>query len=177
MDDSRNDSIGIDEGHTPARRTGGGIILAGGVLIALAYWVLPVATLPLIGSVSAPTLSAQASSTASFGLLRLVPLTVLVAIAAGVWLLARPTGRAAAIATVVALGCAGVTALAYLVPLAKVDDALDSVGADTLGIEATNLTGLGFWVALIGVAVTALGAITELVRRRSGRREATRHPG
>jgi hypothetical protein len=53
------------------------------------------------------------------------------------------------------------------VQVAKVDDALDSVGADSLAIETTNLTGVGFWVAVIGGVVTALGAITELTTRRA----------
>jgi hypothetical protein len=169
MNDSRNNSI------SPMRRTGAGIILAGGILTALAYWVLPVATVPLIGSVSAPTLTDQASSTTSFWLLRTVPLAVVLTIAAGGALLARPGGRASLIAAVLALLCAGLTALAYLVPLAKVDDALDSVGANTLGIEATNLTGVGFWVALMGAGATALGAITELARQRAVTRGASRH--
>jgi hypothetical protein len=172
MNHSRSDRTELAR---PVRRTGASIILIGGILIALAYWVLPVATVPLIGSVSAPTLTDQSSSITSFSLLGLVPLTVVLIIAAGGWLLARPVGGASSIAAIVALVCAGVTALAYLVPLAKVDDALDSAGADSLGIETTNLTGVGFWVALIGVVVTALGAITELARRRAAGRGTTHH--
>jgi hypothetical protein len=169
MDNSRSDSTDLE---MPVRRFGASAILIGGLLIALAYWVLPVATVPLIGSVSAPTLTHQ-SSIASFWLLRLVPLTVVLIIATGGWLLARPRGGMSAIAAVVALICAAATALAYVVPLAKVDDALDSVGADSLGIETTNLTGIGFWVAVIGGVVTALGAITELTTRRAASRGTT----
>lgn len=147
-------------------RTSGLIVLAGGVLIALAYWLLPLATVPLVGSVSAPTLLEEVSGT-SFGLLRLVPLTALLTIVAGVWLLARPAGRGRHVAELGALGCAVVTMLAYLIPLGRVDEALDSVGADSLGIGATTLTGAGFWLALIGAVVAAVGAAVPLASARA----------
>jgi hypothetical protein len=168
MADTRRVDTGAVRG---VGRTSGVIVLAGGVLIALAYWVLPVATVPLVGSVSAPALVDEVSG-ASFGLLRVVPLTALLTVAAGVWLLARPTGRGRRVAQLLALGCAVLTALAYLVPLGRVDQALDSAGADSLGIEATNLTGTGFWLALIGSVVAAVGAAVPLATARARGRKA-----
>jgi len=128
-----------------------------------------VATIPLVGSVAAPTLLGEASDSGSFGLLRLVPLTALLMVVAGVWLLARSSGRGRPIASLVAFISAVVTVLAYLVPLGRVDEALDSAGADELGINATNLTGAGFWVALIGAMVAAAGAVVGLTTARRRR--------
>ncbi len=164
------DTRGTDAGT--ARRIGrlsGGIILIGGILSALAYWLLPVAEVPLVGSVSAPELVGQVSDGGSFGLLRLVPWTVLLIILAGAWLLARSAGPGRPVLAVVALICALATGLAYLVPLGKVDQALDSAGADSLGIQATSLTGGGFWLALIGAVVALVGAVVELATGRSRR--------
>lgn len=150
-------------------RVSGSIILSGGILSALAYWLLPVATVPLIGSVTAPGLVDQTSNSGSFEVLRLVPWTVVLTVVAGGWLLARPAGRGRLIPTLVALGCAVVTVIAYVVPLGRVDQALDSAGADSLGIHATSLTGSGFWGALIGSVVAGVGAVVGLATARFGR--------
>jgi hypothetical protein len=168
MTDTRSAEVGLGRGVS---RTSGAIILAGGILTALAYWLMPVATIPLIGSVTAPDLLGAAADSGSFGLLRLVPVTVLAVVVAGVWLLARSTGRGRPIASLVAVVCAAVTLLAYLIPLGRVDQALDRAGADQLGIDATNLTGAGFWVTLIGAVVTIVGAVVELATARTRRRE------
>jgi hypothetical protein len=81
---------------------------------------------------------------------------------AGAWLLLRGQ-RAVAL---LALVCAVLTTLAYLVPLTQVDQALDDAGADSLGIQATTLTGAGFWLGLIGAIVAGVGALMRLVTAR-----------
>lgn len=164
MTDTRSAEVGLGR---RVSRTSGGIVLTGGVLTALAYWLLPVATIPLVGSVAAPSLLEATADSGSFGLLRLVPITVLLTIVAGVWLLVGAGGRARMIASLGVLLCAVLTLLAYLVPLGRVDQALDSAGADELGIHATNLTGAGFWLALIGAVVAGVGAIVELAATRT----------
>ena len=166
MVETRRADVGLAQGVS---RVSGGIVLAGGVLSALAYWLLPVATVPLVGSVTAPGLTGQTSGSDTFGLLRLVPWTVALTILAGAWLLARSTGRGRLIAALGSLLCAVLTVIAYLAPLGKVDQALDSVGADSLGIQATSPTGAGFWVALIGAVVAGVGAVVELATARSRR--------
>jgi hypothetical protein len=148
-------------------RVSGGIILAGGILSALAYWLLPVADIPLVGSVTAPGLIDQLPDSGSFNWLRLVPWTVVLTAVAGLWLLSRSTSKGRSIVALGSLLCAVVTVIAYLMPLNKVDQALDSAGADALGIHATSLTGAGFWVALIGAVVAGVGAVVELATARA----------
>jgi hypothetical protein len=93
-----------------ANRPGGVIALVGGVLTGLAYLLLPVANVPLIGSITAPSLAGQASDTPSLGLLPLVPVASVVTIAVGLWLaLAAPKGRARVVGAVGVLVCAALT--------------------------------------------------------------------
>lgn len=150
------------------KRTGGVIAVVGGLLAALAYWVMPVATIPLVGSVTAPALIEEASDAASLGLLRIVPVTVILTILLGFWLLlARPSGRFRPVAAVVVLLCSLLTVVAYLIPLGRIDNAITSSGAAELGIRATTFTGAGFWLAIIGAVVAAIGAIVELSSLRA----------
>lgn len=146
-----------------ANRPGGVIALVGGVLTGLAYLVLPVATVPLIGSITAPSLAGQAPDTPSLGLLPLVPVASVVTIAVGLWLaLAAPKGRARVVGAGGVLVCAVLTVLAYLLPYVQVNNAINESGAASLGISATTFTGSGFWLALIGALLAAIGAGLEL---------------
>jgi hypothetical protein len=153
------------------KRTAAVIALLGGLLTALAYWTLPVATIPLVGSLTAPSLTGQVSDSGSLGLLGLVPVTSLLTILLAGWLLVgglvSRTGQLAAVAILV---CAVLTAAAYLVPLGTVDNVITSSGADSLGIRATTFTGVGFWLGVIGAVVSGIGAIIALssLHRRVG---------
>jgi hypothetical protein len=151
------------------KRTGGLVIAVGGLLTALAYWVLPMASVPLVGSLTATTLIEEASGSGPFGLLRFVPATAIVTVLIGLWLLlGTPSGTPPWVGAIVVLLCSALTALAYLVPLGRVDNELISSGVSDLGLRATNLTGAGFWLALAGAFVAAIGAAVQLtaVRRR-----------
>jgi MFS family permease len=148
------------------RRASGGTVLVGSVIETLGYWVLPAASVPLVGSVTAPELSDQVPTTASLGLLRLVAVTSVISIAVALVLLGWASRRAARVPTLLAvlaaLVCSVVSIAVYLVPLARVDDALDNSGASSLGVHATSLTGPGFWVVLIGAVIVGVGAVFEL---------------
>jgi hypothetical protein len=146
-------------------------VLIGGLFTALAYWILPVATVPLVGSLTAPSLIGQIDDPGSFGLLHLVPVTSLITILLAVWLLVgRLAGRARQLVSAAVLLCAVLSAAAYLIPLSTVDNAITSSGASELGIRATTFTGIGFWLAVVGAVISAVGAVIELsgLQRRDG---------
>jgi hypothetical protein len=141
------------------------------LLTAAAYWALPVATVPLVGSLTAPSLIGQISDPGSLGLLGLAPITSLITIVLAVWLLVgRLAGGARQLVSAAILLCAVLSAAAYLIPLGTVDHAITSTGASELGIRATTFTGIGFWLAVVGAVISGVGAIIELsaLRRRDG---------
>jgi hypothetical protein len=157
------------------KRTASVVALAGGLLTALAYWLLPVATVPLVGSLTAPSLVGQIADPGSIGLLYLAPVTSLITILLAVWgLVGHLAGRARQLVSAVILLCAVLSAAAYLIPLGTVDNAITSSGASELGIRATTFTGIGFWLAVVGAVVCGVGAIIELsgIQRRDGRATA-----
>jgi hypothetical protein len=118
-----------------------------GVLIELAYLTMPVATVPLIGSITAPALASEASYSGSLALRKL-------------------SIAVARIATLGILGCSLLAALAYLVPFNSLNNDIQSSWVSMFGIDATSFTGIGFWVALLGTIAAASGAIIDLARAR-----------
>ncbi|HEY9415524.1 MAG TPA: hypothetical protein VIQ30_12245 [Pseudonocardia sp.] len=150
-------------------RTSGGIIAIGGGLInGLSYLLLPVATIPLVGSLSAPDVATAAPEATSLALLHIVPIAALVAVGVGLWLVVgKPAGRAQRIAAVALFACAAVTTLAYLWPFARLQQELSGSGVSSLGITATTFTGIGFWLAVIGAIVTAVAGVMELIGSRA----------
>ncbi|MBV9314614.1 MAG: hypothetical protein JO100_13005 [Pseudonocardia sp.] len=150
------------------KRVGGIVVLLGGVLTAVAYWALPLADIPLVGSLTAPAVIKHASNSGSLGLLRLVPITAVLTILLGVWLvLRRPTGRSRQVGSALILVCSVLGVLAYLIPLRALNKAITSSGVSFLGIHATTFTGTGFWLALIGVIISAVGVAIELASLRT----------
>jgi hypothetical protein len=153
-------------GHAVTRRPGDVVAAIGGLLTLLAYLVLPVATIPLLGSVSAPDLTEGTSDAGSLALLRIVPIAAVVTIAIGLWLwLGKAARRARAVGAIVILVCAVLTALAYLIPYARLQGAISDIGASSLGISATTFTGIGFWCGLLGAVVSGIGAAVQLSGR------------
>ncbi|WP_028933911.1 hypothetical protein [Pseudonocardia spinosispora] len=150
------------------RRLGGGLTAGGGVLVGVAYLLLPVASIPLIGSLTAPSLAGELPDAGSLTLLRLVPLTSVVMLGVGLWLVLARTGAGAAkVASAVVVVCAVLTALAYLMPYGELSREISGSGAEELGISATTFTGSGFWCALLGAVVAAAGAVVVFTGARA----------
>jgi hypothetical protein len=150
-----------------SKTSGGVLAIAGGLINVLTYLWLPVGTIPLVGSLSAPDLASAAPEAHSLGLLQIVPVAALVTVGVGLWLvMGRPRGRARGTGAVALLVCAAVTAVAYLWPFARLQDELGESGVSSLGITAATFTGIGFWLAVIAAIVTAAGGLMELNRSR-----------
>lgn len=146
-------------------RPGGVLAVLGALLTGLAYLLLPVAKVPLVGEVAAPALNELASEYASLALLPFVPLAALVTLAVGVYLMVVNLGRSARRAAgIVVLACSAFIALAYLVPFNALQSEIQEAGASGIGISAATFTGSGFWFALVGALVSAVGAALELSR-------------
>lgn len=158
----------MSERRAAGRVPGGVIALCGGLINGLTYLLLPVATIPLVGSLAAPDLAGAAPEAPSLALLHIVPVAVLVAIGISLWLLiGKPAGRAQRVGGAALIGCAAVIAIAYLWPFARLQDELSGSGVASLGITATTFTGIGFWLAVIAAIVTATGGIVELTGSRT----------
>jgi hypothetical protein len=161
--------MSVQSVHPRATSFGGVIAAAGGVLTELAYLLMPVSTVPIIGSITAPTLADEAPS-AAFSLLYVVPVAAGITVCIGVWLrLAERATRAARIATGGILLCSLMAALAYIVPLNEVNSEIEDSWASVLGIDASDVTGTGFWVALMGIAIASVGAIIGFAGARTQR--------
>lgn len=154
--------------HRPARLAGAALALVGALLVLLAYYALPVITIPLIGSLTAPTLGGLAPEASSLILVPLVPIVAVLAAAVAVWLLATTKPAARRIGAGVLVVAAAFVILAYAVPLLRLQSDLDSAGLTTeLGLSAATFTGIGFWAGLFGAALTAVGGLLEFGLLRS----------
>lgn len=145
----------------------GAITVVGAVLTALAYVFAPVASVPLIGSMTAPALTSELTSPTSLIPLKFEPIAVLIMIVGAFWLLLdrRGASRRTGVAVTV-LVASGYTVLAYLVPYAVLDSQLEDVGVTSVGISAATLTGAGFWLVLVGAVLTATGVALGLLGAR-----------
>ncbi|GAA5154536.1 hypothetical protein GCM10023321_26520 [Pseudonocardia eucalypti] len=148
-------------------RPGGVLAVVGGLLAGLAYLVVPVAKVPLVGQVTAPALEEAAPSYPSLAMLPFVPVAALVMLAIGGFLLLARLGRREhRVAGALVLACSGFIALAYLIPFNALQSEIQQVGASGLGLSAATFAGGGFWFALVGALVAATGAALELSEPR-----------
>jgi hypothetical protein len=150
----------------------GALALAGAVLTTIAYSFLPVTSDVLFGSRGAPDVASELVTQRSLLGLRFMPVALLVMVGGAVWLLLRRWATrwrfGVAVAVLAASGCA---VIAYLAPYTLLDSNLGDAEVTESGITASTFTGPGFWLVLLGAALTAFGAAWELARtRRSARR-------
>jgi len=150
---------GLAVGETGAEETGrGGLVgLVGGLLIGLAYLALPAGASPG-GPLTAPQLGDLATvvGTPSLVLLSMVPVLAVIIFSIGVWLwIGKPADPAGRLGGIALLGCAGVTAVTYMLPFVQV---LAAMGMPL----ALGLTASGFWLTMLGIALTAGGGWLQL---------------
>jgi hypothetical protein len=152
-----------------SRKPGVAVALLGAALVLLAYYALPVVTLPFVGSLTAPTFARLAPDTPSLILVPLVPFAAAVAVGVGLWLLAtaKPANRRIGVGVLVA--AAAVSGLAYLIPLLRLQGELAESGlTGELGVSAVTFTGFGFWAGLVGAVLIGAGGVLELTAARPG---------
>ena len=142
--------------------------LLGGVIIGLAYLVLPAGKIPggdpLIASHLGDTTGLTGSS--SLTLLSVVPFLAAVIVGIGGWLsVAKPVDSAGRVGGLALLGCAALATVTYVLPLVHVMTAMGF----PLGISSIGFTGSGFWVTLLGILVTAGGGWLQLSDSRASR--------
>jgi hypothetical protein len=144
------------------------VSLTGGGLVLLAYFVLPVVSVPFVGSVTAPALAQLTPEATSLILLPAVPVAAIAAVLLSGWILwLRPPERRRRIGAIALIVAAAVTALAYLVPLLRLQSELGDSGlSSSLGVYATTFTGVGFWAGLVGAIMVGIGGVLEFNRSR-----------
>lgn len=137
-----------------AERGGAIACIAGGLLTLLAFLVMPLATVPFLGSMTAAETAAFSTEFGVLGLLYLVPLFAAAVVGTAGWQVFDPgsqSRRRAGSITVLLL--AGLVVLDYLVVIGALQ-----AQASEFGGSAPSLTGAGFWFALIGMFVAGIGA-------------------
>jgi hypothetical protein len=141
-------------------------IAACGALTLLAFFAMPLATLPFFGGITGVEAASNASrlGASALGVLWLVPLAAGGVCAIGAWLrfsasVAASVARGAAIT---ALLLAGLVVLLYVIIVIDVQSQLSEMGPG-LQASATSFTGAGFWIALLGMLGAGTGAVVELV--------------
>jgi hypothetical protein len=129
------------------------------LLALLAFFAMPLAQVPFLGSITGADLAGLPGEVGSVRLLWLVPMAAATASGLAGWLLlgspAAAEGRRAA-RTVVALAIA--VLLAYLIAFTAVQNEIDRNGMSSIGLGATDLTGAGFWLTLLGMLGAGIGA-------------------
>jgi hypothetical protein len=146
------------------------------VLVVLSYSCLPLLSLPFVGTVTALTLAGDPSifgvsvSIGPLHLLRVVPFAAAGTIALGLYSWRGDTNAIGAkVAPVVTLVCSALIMVAYLIPYSKFSDTLSESGASDWGISASTFLGGGFWLALIGAAIAAIGAGIRIAQSNAAR--------
>jgi len=160
----------MDAPHIHTRKTHTSYVVAGaGLLTLLAFFAMPLASLPVVGSVTGANVAALASKVGSLALLWLVPICAVVITGTGVWqslpATHPPTQRR--IATVMALVAAGAAVLVYLAVLVGAQNQLAHTSASRLGISALSLAGAGFWIGLLALAAAGIAALLDLVTSKA----------
>jgi len=152
----------------PARTLGAAVSLVGAALVVLAYYALPVVTLPFVGSLTAPTFAGLAPDARSLILVPLVPIAAAVAVGVSVWMLVKAAAAGRRIGVGVLVLVSALTGLAYLIPMLRLQGELAGAGLTAeLGVSAVTFTGIGFWAGLVGALLVGIGGILELVCTRS----------
>jgi len=142
-------------------------IRVGGAVALLSFVALPMASVPFLGSITGAGLASHASEVGALGWLWLVLIGSLAVTGLGAWQrfaanLVPAVRRRAAIATLL---CACLIVLIYLIVFAALQNAISSNGGSGIGISASDLLGAGFWFALLGALVAAVGAVLQLRRQ------------
>ncbi len=136
------------------------VAMLGGGIALLAFVAMPMASVPILGSITGVRLAGFASEEGSLVLLWLVPLAAAAVVGLGGWLqFTRAAGPAARRrGSMIVLVLAGLTTLVHIVALLVVEGELSGVG-----LSATSLTGVGFWIALLGMMAAGIAAVADLM--------------
>jgi hypothetical protein len=131
---------------------------AGGFVVLLAFFALPVATVPFLGSLTSSQAAGFASELGVLGLLWLVPLAALGLVGAALWLIlgdVPPHQRRFGAVSIAVL--AGLVVAVYVILLLALD-----AQASEFGASASSITGGGFWIAILAAIGAGVGAGFEL---------------
>lgn len=136
------------------------VAMLGGGIALLAFVAMPMASVPILGSITGVRLAGFASEEGSLVLLWLVPLAAAAVVGLGGWLqFTRAAGPAARRrGSMIVLVLAGLITFVHIVALLVVEGELSGVG-----LSATSLTGVGFWIALLGMMAAGIAAVADLM--------------
>ena len=133
----------------------------------LAFLAMPIATIPILGSITGSGLAGQASQprAGALFLLWIIPLAALLVAGLGVWQRwgadDDPGMRRLASIWVVVLSVVAI--IVYIVGAARLQALLSESGASRFGVTASGIIGAGFWIGLLGMIVTAGAGVVMLV--------------
>jgi hypothetical protein len=131
---------------------------AGGLLALLAFFAMPMAQVPFLASITGADLAGLPGEAGAVRLLWLVPIAAATVAGLAAWLLlgSPPVAQARRAAGSVVLLAVAVL-LAYLIAFAAVQNGINETGTSSIGVGASDLTGAGFWVTILGMLVALIG--------------------
>lgn len=129
----------------------------GGLVTLMAFLTMPMATFPFLGSMTGPTIASYSTQLGALGFLWLVPLVAAAVAGIAAWQVIGTslTMQERRIGSIALMVLAGLVILDYIGVLTAVQYKIDSV-------DATTFTGAGFWIALIGMTASIIGAGLEI---------------
>jgi hypothetical protein len=137
---------------------------AAGAVVLLAFLVLPMATVPVLGSISASGLAGESSLFGPLGLLWLVPVEALAIIGlAALQVLSSPTRQACRARSLGIIVVAGGVWATYCGVLVSLQSRITQL-SERLSIS--TFFGYGLWFAIVAAAVAAVGGVIEMAWRR-----------
>lgn len=156
-------TVPVWTGHSGAVTSG-----IGGLVTLMAFLAMPMATFPFVGSMTGSTVAGYSAQLGVLGFLWLVPLAAAAVIGIAAWQVVNTllTVQARRISLIALMVLAGVVFLDYIAVLTAVQYEIDSIGSRA-SVSATAFTGAGFWIALIGMAASIIGAALEMRSHQS----------
>lgn len=148
------------------QRVQGATVVAGcGALVTIfAFFVMPMATVPLLGSLTGVGLAGYASEIESLALLWLVPLAAAAVAGISGWrLTAAGSGSdTTRTASITSCGLAAIACIVYLTALGRLQSTLVESGGSSIGIEPSSIIGAGFWFGLLGALVALVASVAAI---------------
>jgi hypothetical protein len=133
-------------------------------VVLLAFLVLPMATVPFVGSISASGVAGESSLFGPLGLLWLIPVEALAIIGLATLQFLNPSTREArrarSLGTILVAGAMWAT---YIGVLASLQSQINELSEK---LSITAFLGYGLWFALVAAAVAAVGGLIEMTSRR-----------
>jgi hypothetical protein len=140
------------------------VIAGGGALTLLAFFAMPLVTVPIFGSLTGAGVAELSAQIGALGWLWLVPLSALAVAGIGAWqsLAADIPAQQRRTTSMTVTAAAGLVVLIYLIAIVAVQSEISDAGGSRYGVSAGSILGAGFWIAMLAMIAAGAAAVVDL---------------